>query len=177
MMYSLLKGLHVVSMVAWMAAALYLGRLCVYYAETASKTDAEKLVLRPQLALMMRRLMYGIGHPSMLLTIVFGGWTMFQFGLLTQPWFHLKLNLALVFVGYYIYLGILAKKMMKGKECSGLFLRILNEVATAFLISIVIITYLKSALSPIGGAFLFVATLSILVGLVFLLNGKSDASK
>lgn len=178
MSYSLLKALHVISVIAWMATTLYLGRLCVYFVEAGSKSDSEKSILRSQYAIMMRRLMYGIGHPSMLLTVVFGTWIMVVFNLFAQPWFHLKLTLVLLFLGYYIYLGRVARNLMSAKkEYTALYLRVLNEVATAFLIAVVVVVYLKSELSPINGLIVFLGTLIALIGVVYLMNTTPSKSK
>ncbi len=173
MFYALLKALHVISMVAWMAATLYLGRLCVYFVETATKSELDQGVLRAQLSVMMRRLMYCIGHPAMLLTIVFGTWLMIRYQIILQPWFHLKLTLALAFVGYYLYLSRIARNLMShGRTYSTVFLRVLNEISTAFLVSIILMAYLKSALSPMESVVMFLSILTILIGLVFLVNCK-----
>jgi len=173
--YALLKALHVIFMVAWMASALYLGRLLIYFVEAQSKPDAERAVLQAQFGVMIKRLMYGIGHPAMAFTIVFGVWVMMGYGLMTQPWFHFKLTLALAFMGYYIYLGRIYKNLQKGKAYTPFYLRVLNEVGTAFLISIVVVAYLKSALSPVGGVLVFVGTLAGLTLAVYLMNrGKRN---
>ena len=42
--YLLIKALHVISMVAWMAAILYLPRLFVYHTEAKKNSDASEML-------------------------------------------------------------------------------------------------------------------------------------
>ena len=65
--YSLIKALHVISMVAWMAALLYLPRLFVYHTTVKKNSDASEM-----LKIMEYRLQKYIMNPAMLLTLLFG---------------------------------------------------------------------------------------------------------
>ena len=42
--YLLLKALHVISMISWMAALLYLPRLFVYHTTVKKKTEASEML-------------------------------------------------------------------------------------------------------------------------------------
>ena len=67
MLYEVLKALHIISVIAWMAGLLYLPRLFVYHA------DAEKGSVQSEtFKTMERRLLRGIMNPAMILTWVFG---------------------------------------------------------------------------------------------------------
>lgn len=175
MSYPLLKALHVISMVAWMAAVFYLGRLLIYYAEAAKEDEPKRKILQDQFALMMKRLTFGIGHPAMLLTIVFGTWTMIKFGIIKQPWMHVKLTFVFGFIFYYFYLNKIRKSLLAGKVWSSLKLRFINEIATAFLIVIVVLAYLKDNMSHMNIALTFVISLLVLGVMVRLMRGKKDA--
>ena len=144
MFYPILKAFHVISVVSWFAGLLYMVRLQVYYVEAESRPESEKRVLQDQLAIMQRRLWYGITHPAMLLTIVFGTWLMVQFQIYKQPWLHLKLLFVFGLIGYQIYVGRIRKNLLNGTNgLTSKQLRILNEVGTLFLVIIVLMAYLK----------------------------------
>ena len=67
MVYDVLKALHIVAVIAWMAGLLYLPRLFVYHA------DAEKGSKQSEtFKVMERRLYRGIMNPAMILVWVFG---------------------------------------------------------------------------------------------------------
>ena len=65
--YSLIKAFHVIFMVAWMAALLYLPRLFVYHTTVKKSSDASEM-----LKIMEYRLQKYIMTPAMLSTLLFG---------------------------------------------------------------------------------------------------------
>ena len=65
--YNLIKALHVISMVAWMAAILYLPRLFVYHTKVEIKSKTSEMF-----KVMEYRLQKFIMNPAMVLTIFFG---------------------------------------------------------------------------------------------------------
>ena len=65
--YLLIKAFHVISMVAWMAALLYLPRLFVYHTTVKKNSEASEM-----LKIMEYRLQKYIMTPAMILTIFFG---------------------------------------------------------------------------------------------------------
>ena len=65
--YSLIKAFHVISMVAWMAALLYLPRLFVYHTTSKKNSEASEM-----LKIMEYRLQKYIMNPAMLSTFFFG---------------------------------------------------------------------------------------------------------
>ncbi len=67
MVYDVLKALHIVAVIAWMAGLLYLPRLFVYHAdaETGSKQSETFKVME-------RRLYRGIMNPAMIGVWLFG---------------------------------------------------------------------------------------------------------
>jgi len=62
-----LKALHIVAIVAWMAALLYLPRLFVYHSKVAPGTEASDTF-----KIMERRLLKAIMTPAMLASLLFG---------------------------------------------------------------------------------------------------------
>ena len=67
--YLLIKALHIISVMAWMAGMLYLPRLFVYHAD--AKVGSE---LSETLKVMERRLIRAIINPAMIAAFVFGVW-------------------------------------------------------------------------------------------------------
>jgi protoporphyrinogen IX oxidase len=149
MHYFYIKAIHIIFIVTWFAGLFYIVRLFIYNAEANSKPEPEKSILHKQFALMIRRLWYGITWPSAILTLIFGGWIWYLIGG-TPGWLKLKL----VFVaGLYIYhfsLQVILRQQLKGIfKYSSPQLRIWNEVATIFLVAIVMLVVVKQHLSVI----------------------------
>ena len=67
MVYEVLKALHIVAVISWMAGLLYLPRLFVYHAAAAKGSDAARTF-----AVMEARLLRGIMNPAFVLTWTFG---------------------------------------------------------------------------------------------------------
>ena len=67
MNYDVIKALHLISVMSWMAGLLYLPRLFVYHAETLNNKDKYDTFL-----VMERRLLIYIMNPSMILSWIFG---------------------------------------------------------------------------------------------------------
>ena len=67
-LYPWLKALHVIAVIAWMAALLYLPRLFVYHCESAAGSAQSETF-----KVMERKLSQFIMRPAMLVTIGAGG--------------------------------------------------------------------------------------------------------
>ena len=104
--YDLLRGIHILAIIAWMAGLLYLPRLFVYHAMCAP----DDRVGIERFKTMERKLYYGIMMPGMVLTVVFGTWLWLGYGI-TGGWMHAKFALVLVLLAYHVYLGkLLARR-------------------------------------------------------------------
>ena len=126
--------LHIVFMVSWFAGLFYLPRLFVYHALTPPDD-------RPGIArfkIMERKLYVGIMTPAAVLTIVFGLWLMWGFGI-DGGWLHVKLVLVGVLVVLNVYLGRLLRDFAGDRNRHGhVFYRWLNEIpALPLLVAIV----------------------------------------
>ena len=87
MSYDMIKALHVISVIAWMAGLLYLPRLYVYHAETAIGT-----VQAETFKVMERRLLKAIMTPAMIASFLFGIWMLILApDLLGEPWMIIKI--------------------------------------------------------------------------------------
>ena len=69
MSYEIIKALHVISIIAWMAGLLYLPRLYVYHADTTIGS-----VRAETFEVMERRLLKAIMNPAMIASFLFGIW-------------------------------------------------------------------------------------------------------
>jgi putative membrane protein len=150
-MYLYVKALHIIFVVTWFSGMFYIVRLFIYNTEAGTRDEATAGVLREQFSVMIRRLWLGITWPSAVLTLAFGIW---MWSMLdgTPAWLHIKL----AFVGslylYHFSLHHIYRQQMAGKfRYSSQRLRIWNEVATLFLVAIVMLVVVKQQLSWLWG--------------------------
>ena len=145
MTYAIVKALHIIGFTCWFAGLFYVVRLFIYPTEAREEAGAERLV--EQLSLMQRRLWSGITTPAMVATVFFGSWLAFLYGTLST-WLVVKLVLIALLLGYHHLLGRIHKELLAGTSTwSGRSLRMVNEVATLFLVAIVFVAVLKNALT------------------------------
>ena len=168
MTFLYLKAVHIIFIVTWFAGLFYMPRLFVYIIESHQKNEPEKSILLKQLQMMATRLWYGITWPSAVITLGLGtALIVNEPGWLSHGFMHIKLSLVLLLYAYHFSLQYLFNQLRKGVvRFSSTNLRLWNEVATLFLISIVFIIVLKNALSMVWGlAGLIGVTLLILAGM------------
>ena len=136
--YDLIKILHIVAVISWMAGLLYLPRIFVYHAQVASNSESDKLF-----QIMERRLLKFIMTPAMILSFIFGLYMASEIGF-EFVWLHIKITLVLVLAGFHGFLSRCAKNFAKGEnKRSQKFFRIINEVPTTLMIAIVALVILK----------------------------------
>lgn len=157
-MYLYLKALHIIFIVTWFAGMFYIVRLFIYNTEAAEKGEPEKSVLQKQFGIMMKRLWFGITWPSAILTLVLGPAIMFMAGwhkTLLDPegkWLLIKLFFVLGLYFYHFSLHSMYKQQVNGAfKYSSQKLRVWNEVATIFLVAIVMLATVKQSLSFVWG--------------------------
>jgi protoporphyrinogen IX oxidase len=168
-MYSYLKALHIIFIVTWFAGMFYIVRLFIYNVEASGKPEPEKGILQKQFGIMIRRLWLGITWPSAILTLILGPWVMFSGSwdrtLASEGGRWLLIKLVFVLLLYNFSLHSLYKQQSAGiYKYSSQQLRVWNEVATVFLVAIVILATTKATLSwawGIGGLLVFVLVLMI----------------
>jgi protoporphyrinogen IX oxidase len=139
MLYLWIKALHVVAVISWMAALLYLPRLFVYHCEAAQGSKQSETF-----KVMERRLLRFIATPAMLVAWVSGLWLAYQAGLFVAGWLQAKLLAVVVLSALH---GINAKWVkdfaLDQNQRSGRFYRIANEVPTILMIAIVVLVIVK----------------------------------
>jgi putative membrane protein len=177
-MYNYVKALHIIFIVTWFSGLFYIVRLFIYNTEAAEKPLPDRTVLHAQFTVMIKRLWLGITWPSAILTLIFGIWMGFLYGSLPK-WLLIKLGFV---VGLYVYHFTLQK--IYNDQLKGIFkftskqLRIWNEVATVFLLAIVMLAVVKQGLSiayGLAGLIIFIFILMGAIRLYKLLRSKSTS--
>ena len=164
-----IKALHIIFITTWFAGMFYIVRLFIYNTEAAEKTEPERSILQNQFGMMIKRLWFGITWPSAILTLILGPATMLYEGwnkVLFQPegqWLLIKLIFVLGLYAYHFTLHSIYKQQARGIfKYSSQKLRVWNEVATIFLVAIVMLATVKQSLSFVWG-------LTGLIGFVIIL--------
>lgn len=138
--YDLLRGLHILAVIAWMAGLLYLPRLFAYHTRATPGSEMD-LTFQTMEAKLLRIIM----NPAMAAAWLFGiglivadseirgGW-----GWLGEPWMSAKLAGVLFLTGWHHYLGVARKRLATGTNArSERFWRMINELP--FLAAIVMV--------------------------------------
>ena len=139
--YLLLKSLHLIVVISWMAGLLYLPRIFVYHVENSNDKNTSSVFKT-----MERKLYFYIMMPAMVLTWLFGILLIGSLGLsvFSELWIILKGILVLLLTHYHFYLGKCVRLFAADQNTkTSKFFRIINEVPTILLILIVFIVVFK----------------------------------
>lgn len=140
MSYEIIKALHIISVIAWMAGLLYLPRLFVYHADTPlGSVQAETFKV------MERRLLKAIMTPAMITSFIFGIWMLVLVpALLTEIWMIIKIVCVFGLVGCHGLFSRMRRDLENDKlPYSSKVYRIWNEAPTLLMIIIVIMAVVK----------------------------------
>ena len=133
------KAFHIISVIAWMAALLYLPRLMVYHTATAIGSEQSETF-----KVMERRLLRAIATPAMIATWVVGLWLASLLGVWSEGWLHAKLALVILLSAYHGLLARWVRQFARDQERRpARTYRIANEVPTIVMIAIVILVVVK----------------------------------
>ena len=138
--YLVLKALHLIGIISWMAGLLYLFRLYVYHRNETVKA------VQARFCLMERRLWLAITVPAAWASTLTGLAMLVLRGceLLAQGWFVTKLVLVVMLVVVHGMAGTLREQFIQPPyPFSSRFLRILNEVPTLLMVGIVFLVVLQ----------------------------------
>ena len=140
MIYLYLKSLHLIFLIAWMVALLYLPRLYVYHSNISKGDSSYKIFL-----LMEIRLIRIIAIPSMILTFLFGYFLLqINSDLIYENYFQIKLLCIIMLTIYQIYLFYIHRSFRNKKNIkSSLFFKYINEIPTILMIIIILLVVLK----------------------------------
>ncbi|WP_293497970.1 CopD family protein [Phenylobacterium sp.] len=142
--YDLFRGLHIISVIAWMAGMMYLPRLFAYHAEVTPGGEMDKTFQTMELKLY--RIIMG---PAMVATWIFGlgliyidgsqrlGWAFLQ-----TPWMISKLAGIVFLTTWHHVLGAARKKYVAGTNTrTARFWKMTNELPfIAAIIMVVAVT-------------------------------------
>jgi putative membrane protein len=167
--YSTVKALHIIFVITWFAGLFYIVRLFIYQTESYLKQEPERSILTAAYKKNSRPLWYGITWPSMVLTLTFGFWMLLlNPALLQMSFMQVKLGFVLGLLIYHFICHYLFRLLQNDVvKFSSIKLRIWNEVATVFLVAIVFIVILKSAISWMNAFVVFIGFSILLFGAVF----------
>ena len=136
----ILKALHIIAAIAWMAGLFYLPRLFAYHADAETGS-----VQSETFKIMERRLLRAIMNPAMIATLVFGGLTMGAMGAtVSDGWLWVKLAA----VGGLLILHMSSAVWRKAFEAdankhSARYYKIVNEVPALLMIVIILMAVLR----------------------------------
>ena len=138
--YNLIRGLHILAVIAWMAGLLYLPRLFAYHTRATPGGEMDQTF-----AVMERKLLGIIMTPAMLVAWTLGLMLMWirtagghDLPLLLKPWMLTKLAGVVFQTGWHHFLSKNVKLFAQGKNRrSERFWRMVNELP--FLVAIVMV--------------------------------------
>ncbi len=140
--YDLIRALHIIAVIAWMAGLMYLPRLFVYHSNAMRGGELDQ-----QLIVMERRLQRGIMVPSMLVVWALGISMMIGrggLGLLSHPWMAVKLAMVIaITIIDHLYMRW-RKAFERGERpLNHVAFRVLNELPFVLMIVAVLMVVLE----------------------------------
>jgi putative membrane protein len=138
--YTLLKAIHIISVIAWMAGMLYLPRLYVYHAGVAKGSEMSETFKT-----MERRLLRYITNPAMMSAFLFGGLMFYANpALFSAPWMHAKLTAVVLMTVVHGLYARWRKQFLRDENTRPAgFYRVWNEAPTVLMIAIVVLAVMK----------------------------------
>jgi len=137
--YPWVKAVHVIAIIAWMAAMLYLPRLFIYHCD-APKGSQQSETFK----IMEQRLLRIIMNPAMIVSWVLGIWLAWNAGWFSAGWFHAKLVLVLAMSGVHGYFSAAVRHFKEDRNTkTARHWRIMNEVPTLLMFGIVVLVIVK----------------------------------
>ena len=128
--FDLIRGLHILAVIAWMSGLLYLPRLYVYHTRATAGSQMDETF-----QLMERKLLRIIVNPAMFAVVLFGG-TLFWLDLARRgshfwlaPWFLTKIVGLIVLFSWHGFLSRARRAFAEGRnQRSERFWRMTNEI-------------------------------------------------
>jgi len=138
--YEYFKAIHIVAVISWMAALLYLPRLFVYHVRAKKDSELDKT-----LKIMEEKLFKIIMNPAMAVALVFGLLMLFAQGMGSYgKWMHAKLFVLIFMFGFHGVCSKWRKVFAQNKNVkSEKFYRMANEIPAVLMVIIVILAVAK----------------------------------
>ena len=142
--YLLLKSIHLIAVISWMAGLLYLPRIFVYHSESIANNKSQDLI--SAFKNMERRLFIYIMNPSMIASWIFGILLIYTIGIdnFGSLWLQLKLFFVIILTIYHFFLFQCLRRFAgNNNSFSPKFYRLINEIPTVLLILIILVVVFK----------------------------------
>jgi putative membrane protein len=137
MIFNIIKTIHIISVISWMAGLLYLPRIFVYHADPSITKDTSSTF-----KIMEKKLFNYIMIPAAMLTWITGVSMIYYLGL--KNWLTLKIIFVLALTVFHLYCGRWLNLFALDKNInSDKFFRIRNEFPTIIMILVIITVVFK----------------------------------
>ncbi|HMQ57726.1 MAG TPA: protoporphyrinogen oxidase HemJ [Rhizobiaceae bacterium] len=138
-LYLWIKAVHVIAIIAWMAAMLYLPRLFIYHCDAeAGSAQSETFKV------MERRLLRIIANPAMMIAWVLGIWLAWTSGVYLDGWFIAKLLCVLAMSAVHGHFAKAVRLFAEDRnERPARYWRMMNEAPTVLMIVIVVMVIVR----------------------------------
>jgi protoporphyrinogen IX oxidase len=139
MLYLVLKSLHIIAVIAWMAGMLYLPRLFVYHADAEPGSKQSETF-----KIMERRLLRAIINPAMIAAWILGLTIAWRQDYWLQGWFIIKLVLVTLMSTLHGFFSRWRRDFEADRNTRpARFYRIWNEVPALLMVGIVFLVVLR----------------------------------
>jgi putative membrane protein len=140
-LYPWTKAIHIIAVIAWMAAMLYLPRLYVYHCEVLPGSEMSE-----RFKVMERRLYKQIMTPAMIITLLFGIVLALTPGIVdwNSGWIYVKLFAVFLLAGFHGAVSGWRRAFLHDRNRKPQrFYRIANEVPTVLMIVAVVMVVVQ----------------------------------
>lgn len=138
-LYLWIKAVHVIAVISWMAAMVYLPRLFVYHADSAVGSEQSETF-----KVMEARLYRIIMTPAMAIAWILGLWLAWEGFGFNAVWLWLKLIAVFVLSGVHGYFGRSLRRFAADhRDKPASHWRMVNEIPTVLMIFIVVMVIVK----------------------------------
>lgn len=138
-LYLWIKALHLIAVMSWMAALLYMPRLFIYHTDAPPGSEQSETF-----KMMEQRLLKVIMNPAMMITWALGlylAWSVYGF---QGGWLHAKFLLVIVLTGVHMMFSRAVRAFARdNNKRSARYWRLMNEAPTILMILIVVLAVVK----------------------------------
>ena len=126
---------HLIAVIAWMSAMLYLPRLFVYHTEAAPGSESSE-----RFKVMERRLLKGIMNPAMIAVWILGPLLAWLTGAYLDTWLQIKFVLVIILSAMHGHYVRCWRAFAEDRNTnSAKYYKIINEVPAVLMVLIVIL--------------------------------------
>jgi putative membrane protein len=130
---------HIIAVIAWMSAMLYLPRLFVYHTETTPGSESSE-----RFKVMERRLLKGIMNPAMIAVWILGLTLAWLTGAYEDTWLQIKFVLVLGMSGLHGHFVRCWRDFANDRNThSAKYYKLLNEIPAVLIVCIVILVKIQ----------------------------------